>query len=76
MFSDTIQTQKFSMFDSKWIFSVTEFIFGYLPNQTNGFLWSYAGKEFGLFSLKYIVLEKKWPVMPTGHILSWAVSDK
>lgn len=76
IFSDTIQTQKFSMFDSKWIFSVTEFIFGYMPNPTNGFLWSYAGKEFGLFSLKYIVLEKMWHVRPTGRILSWAVSDK
>lgn len=74
IFSDIILTQNFSMFDSKWIFSVTVFIFGYLLNQTNQFLWSYAGKEFGLFSFKHIAPEKTSHVMPTGCILSWVVS--
>lgn len=76
IFSDIFLTPKFSTFDSKRTFSVTVFIFGYLPNQTSGFLWSYTRKESGLFSLKLIVLGKIWRAMPTGCILSWVVLDK
>lgn len=76
IFSDIFLPPKFSMFDSKRTFSGIVFTFGYLPNQTNGFLCSYVGKEFGLFSLKHIVLGKTWHVMPTGCILSWVVLDR
>lgn len=51
-------------------------MFGYLLNETHGFLRSYAGKEFGLLALKQNVAEKMEHGMQTGCILSWVVSDK